>query len=226
MKHDIVLTVPIYATAVEQLDQNFTVHRLWQAKHRSAFFAEIRDRVRAIATGGYPINAELMDELPKTEIIATQSVGVDHIDLAAARARGIAVTNTPDVLTDATADLTIALIMDITRRISEGDRLIRRGGWKEWSLDLMVGKELRGKTLGIIGFGRIGQAVAARAPAFGMRVAYTGRGPKSGASGENMPLDRLLSTSDVVSVHCPLTPETKHLINQTTLARKIGRAHV
>jgi len=87
MKPDVVLTVPIYATAVEQLDQSFTVHRLWQAKHRSAFFAEIRDRVRAIATGAYPVNAELMSELPKTEIIATQSVGVDHIDLAAAEDR-------------------------------------------------------------------------------------------------------------------------------------------
>jgi len=172
------------------------------------------------------MTADVMDAAPSLKVISNVAVGYNNIDVPAAQARGIVVTNTPDVLTDATADLTLALIMNITRRISEGDRLIRRGGWKEWSLDFMVGKELSGKTLGIIGFGRIGQAVAARAPGFGMRVAYAGRGPKSGASGEFMPLDRLLSTSDVVSLHCPLTSETKHLINQTTLARMKRSAYL
>jgi glyoxylate reductase len=112
------------------------------------------------------------------------------------------------------------------RRIVEGDRLVRRGQWKGFALDFMLGSDLRGKQLGIVGFGRIGQAVASRAPAFGMRVAYTGRGPKPGIAGEFMPLDRLLSTSDVVSLHCPLTPETKHLINQTTLARMKRSAYL
>src|SRR6185437_7240866 len=113
MKHDIVLTVPIYATAVEQLDQNFTVHRLWQAKHRSTFFAEIRDRVRSIAT---------------------QSVGVDHIDLAAARERGIAVTNTPDVLTEDVADIAMSLVLAVARRLVSADRHLRSGAWLKGNL--------------------------------------------------------------------------------------------
>jgi glyoxylate reductase len=160
------------------------------------------------------------------KIVSTIAVGYNNIDLAAARERGIVVTNTPDVLNESTADLTWSLILGVMRRIVEGDRLVRRGQWKGFALDFMLGSDLRGKQLGIVGFGRIGQAVAARAPAFGMRVAYTGRGPKPGVAGEFMPLDRLLSTSDVVSLHCPLTPETKHLINQTTLARMKRSAYL
>ena len=160
------------------------------------------------------------------KVVSTIAVGYNNIDIAAARERDVIVTNTPDVLTESTADLTWSLILGVMRRIVEGDRLVRRGQWKGFALDFMLGSDLRGKQLGIIGFGRIGQAVAARAPAFGMRVAYSGRGPKSGASGEFMPLDRLLSTSDVVSLHCPLTPETTHLINQTTLARMKRSAYL
>jgi glyoxylate reductase len=160
------------------------------------------------------------------KIVSTIAVGYNNIDLTAARERNIIVTNTPDVLNESTADLTWSLILGVMRRIVEGDRLVRRGGWKGFALDFMLGSDLRGKQLGIIGFGRIGQAVAARAPAFGMRVAYTGHGPKPGVDGEFMPLDRLLSTSDVVSLHCPLTPETKHLINQTTLARMKRSAYL
>jgi glyoxylate reductase len=158
------------------------------------------------------------------KVISNVAVGYNNIDVAAARARGVVVTNTPDVLTDATADLTWALIMDITRRISEGDRLVRRGGWKGWALDFMLGTELRGKQLGIVGHGRIGRAVAARAGAFGVRVVYTGG--QAPAGGDMMALDRLLSTSDIVSLHCPLTPETKHLINQASLARMKRSAYL
>jgi glyoxylate reductase len=160
------------------------------------------------------------------KIVSTIAVGYNNIDIAAARERGIVVTNTPDVLTESTADLTWSLILGVMRRIVEGDRLVRRGQWKGFALDFMLGSDLRGKQLGVVGFGRIGQAVAARAPAFGMRVAYTGRGPKPGVAGEFMPLDRLLSTSDIVSLHCPLTPETRHLINQTTLARMKRSAYL
>ena len=160
------------------------------------------------------------------KIVSTIAVGYNNIDIAAARERGIIVTNTPDVLNESTADLTWSLILGIMRRIVEGDRLVRRGDWKGFALDFMLGSDLRGKQLGIVGLGRIGQAVAARAPAFGMRVAYTSRSPKPSVAGEFMPLDRLLSTSDVVSLHCPLTPETKHLINQTTLARMKRSAYL
>jgi glyoxylate reductase len=153
------------------------------------------------------------------KVIANIAVGYDNIDVAAARARGIVVTNTPDVLTEASADFTWALILGITRRLSEGERLVRRGGWKGWSLDFMLGTELRGKQLGIVGFGRIGRAVAARAAAFGMHVAHTGRA-------DGMPLDRLLATSDVVSLHVPLTKETTHLIDQPALARMKRSAYL
>jgi glyoxylate reductase len=186
--------------------------------------ARLRDKEGVVCVVTDVITADVMDAAPGLKVIANVAVGYNNIDVPAAQARGIVVTNTPDVLTDATADLTIALIMDITRRISEGDRLIRRGGWKEWSLDLMVGKELRGKTLGIIGFGRIGQAVAARAVAFGMRVIHSRAQIVSGR--DAIPMDRLLATADIVSIHCPLTPDTHHMINQAALARMKRSAYL
>ena len=172
------------------------------------------------------IDRAVLEAGRELKIVSTIAVGYNNIDIAAAGERGIVITNTPDVVTESTADLTWSLILGVMRRIVEGDRLVRRGQWKGFALDFMLGSDLRGKQLGIVGFGRIGQAVAARAPAFGMRVAYTGRAPKPDVEGEFMPLDRLLSTSDVVSLHCPLTSETKHLINQTTLARMKRSAYL
>jgi len=160
------------------------------------------------------------------KVIANAAVGYNNIDVAAARERGIVVTNTPGVLTAATADLTWALILGITRRIGEGERLVRRNGWKGWTFDFMLGAELRGKQLGIVGYGGIGRAVAARGRAFGMRVAYTSRTPKNEPDAEAMPFDRLLATSDIVSLHCPLTPETRHLIDQPALARMKRSAYL
>jgi len=165
------------------------------------------------------VDRAVLDAADALEVIANIAVGYNNIDLVAARERGIAVTNTPDVLTEASADFTWALILGITRRIGEGERLVRRGEWKGWALDFMLGAELRGKQLGIVGYGRIGRAVAARAAAFGMHVVHNSR---SGG----MPLDRLLSTSDVVSLHCPLTPETFHLIDQAALARMKRSAYL
>ena len=147
------------------------------------------------------------------------AVGYDNIDVAAASARGIVVTNTPDVLTEATAELTWALILAVTRRIGEGERLVRRGGWKGWALDFMLGMELRGKQLGIIGRGRIGRAVAARAPAFGMTAVFAARGARSSGDLPEMSLDELLVTSDVISIHTPLTASTRHMIDRRALAR-------
>lgn len=172
------------------------------------------------------IDRQIIDAGTGLKIIANAAVGYNNIDVAAARERGIIVTNTPGVLTDATADLTWALILGITRRIGEGERLIRRNAWRGWTFDFMLGAELRGKQLGIVGFGGIGRAVAARGRAFGMRIAYTSRTPKNDREAEAMPLDRLLTTSDVVSLHCPLTPETKHLINQPSLARMKRSAYL
>jgi glyoxylate reductase len=166
------------------------------------------------------VDRALLEAARDLRIVANVAVGYNNIDVAAARERGILVTNTPDVLTGATADFTWALILSISRRLGEGERLVRRGGWKGWTFDFMLATELRGKQLGIVGYGRIGQAVAARAAAFGMTVAHASR------SGGGIPLDRLLSTSDVVSLHVPLTPDTKHLIDQPALARMKRTAYL
>jgi glyoxylate reductase len=123
------------------------------------------------------------------------------------------------VLTEAVADLTWALILDVTRRVSEGDRLVRGGRWTGWTFEFMLGASIQGKQLGLVGGGRIGRAVAARAPAFGMRVAVASRRDPGWPGAQFMPLDRLLATSDVVSLHVPMTPATRHLIDQPALAR-------
>jgi len=170
--------------------------------------------------------------LPDLKVVSAVAVGINNIDAKTAAELGVIVTNTPDVLTESTADLTWALILGIMRRVTEGDRLVRRGGWKAWAFDFLLGTELRGKQLGIVGFGRIGRAVATRAAAFGVRVAYHARNPQAptvalaGIEAEPMPLDRLLATSDIVSLHCPLTPETRHLIDQTALARMKRSAYL
>ena len=172
------------------------------------------------------VSRDVIDAGTQLKVIANAAVGYNNIDVVAARERDIIVTNTPGVLTDATADLTWALILGITRRIGEGERLVRHGAWKGWTFDFMLGAEVRGKQLGIVGYGGIGQAVAARGRAFGMRIAYTSRTPKSAPDAEGMSLDRLLGTSDVVSLHCPLTPETRHLIDQPALARMKRSAYL
>jgi glyoxylate reductase len=173
------------------------------------------------------IDRAVIEAATDLRIIANVAVGYNNVDAAAARERGIIVTNTPDVLTGATADLTWVLILGITRRIGEGERLVRRHAWPGWAFDQLLGMELRGKQLGIIGYGRIGRAVAARAAPFGMRVAYAARPGQAGeAAAEPMPVDRLLSTSDVVSIHVPLTPETRHLIDQPALARMKRTAYL
>jgi glyoxylate reductase len=184
----------------------------------------VRDKQGIVCLLTDAITAEVMDAAPGLKVVANVAVGYNNIDIAAAEARGIVVTNTPEVLTEATADLAWTLIMDVTRRVTEGDRLVRRGGWKGWALDFMLGTELSGKTLGIIGYGRIGRAVAARAVPFGLRVIHSDvqAVPGSGA----IPIDRLLATSDIVSIHCPLTPETRHLINQAALARMKRSAYL
>jgi lactate dehydrogenase-like 2-hydroxyacid dehydrogenase len=157
------------------------------------------------------VDASLMDACPRLRVISTMAVGVDHIDLVAAADRGIAVGHTPDVLTDATADLTMALLLAAARRLPEGLRSVRDGSWGDWDPGWLLGLELRGACLGIVGMGRIGQAVAERARAFGMRVMATG-----GRSAEH-DLDAVLAAADVVSLHCPLTPATRGLIDAAAL---------
>jgi glyoxylate reductase len=173
------------------------------------------------------IDAAVLDAAgPSLKVVANVAVGYNNIDVAACRARGVAVTNTPDVLTNACADFTWALILAITRRLGEGERVVRAGTWTGWALDYMLGTELRGKQLGLVGLGRIARAVAAKAPAFGMSVAYASRSAAELPGATAMALDRLLATSDVVSLHVPLTAATTHLIDRKALAKMRRTAYL
>ena len=181
--------------------------------------ARIADKDALISLLTDAVDRSVVDAAPDLKVIANVAVGFNNIDIPYALSRGVVVTHTPDVLTESVADFTWALILAITRRLAEGERVVRRGAWKGWALDFMLGTELRGKQLGLVGVGRIGRAVAARAPAFGMRVAFTEVFETTVDGAEAMSFDRLLTTSDVVSLHVPLTPETRHLIDKRTLAR-------
>jgi glyoxylate reductase len=225
LKPKVLLTRRIPSSALATLEEACDVDRNdGDALTPDQLLSRVRDKQGIVCLLTDAITPDVMDAAPGLKVVANVAVGYNNIDIAAASARGIVVTNTPEVLTEATADLAWALIMDVTRRVSEGDRLIRRDGWKGWALDFMLGTELSGKTLGIIGYGRIGRAVAARAVPFGLRVIHSDvqAVPGSGA----IPIDRLLATSDIVSIHCPLTPETRHLINQAALARMKRSAYL
>lgn len=165
------------------------------------------------------VDKAVIDAAPGLKVIANVAVGYNNIDVDYARSRHVVVTNTPDVLTDATANMTIALILAATRRLTEAERLLRRGEWRGQRFDFMIGSDIRDRQLGIIGIGRIGQLVAEKAQALGMRIAYYTKNRRQLPGCESMSLDQLLSTSDVVSLHVPLLPETRHLIDRTALSR-------
>jgi glyoxylate reductase len=169
------------------------------------------------------IDGELLDAAPELRVVANLAVGYDNVDVAAATARGVVVTNTPDVLTDATADLTWALILSAARRVVEGDTLVRNGTWTGWSPTQLLGVSLTGKTLGIFGMGKIGAAVARRARGFSMSVIYTNRTRNAAVEAElgarAVSFDELLEQSDVLALHAPSTPETHHVIDAAALAR-------
>jgi glyoxylate reductase len=174
------------------------------------------------------IDDALLARAPRLRVVANVAVGLDNVDLAACAARSVHVTNTPDVLTEATADLAMGLLLAAARRIAEGDRLIRAGGFTGWTPTFMLGSQVHGTTLGIVGLGRIGQALARRARGFGMHVFYNQRTrlaePLERALGATYvaALDELVASADVVSIHCPLTPETRHLFDAKRLARMRG----
>jgi glyoxylate reductase len=177
------------------------------------------------------IDGALFARAPKLRVVANCAVGYDNVDLAAATAAGVCITNTPDVLTEATAELAFALLLACARRLGEGERLVRSGAWTGWALDQLLGQQLAGKTLGIVGYGRIGRALARRAEAFGMNIVYadpaaTGA-PGPGLNPTAVPADpgraravaitELFATADAISLHCPLTPQTRDLVNARTL---------
>jgi len=170
------------------------------------------------------LSAEVIERLPTSvRAICNYSVGVDHVDLAAAKARGLIVTNTPDVLSDATAEIAILLMLGAARRASEGERLVREATWKDWSPSFMVGRQVTGKRFAVVGMGRVGQVVARRARGFDMEIHYHNRSRLEPAAEAGAvyheTLETLLGVADVLSLNCPSTPETKGLLNAETIAR-------
>jgi glyoxylate reductase len=165
------------------------------------------------------VDAELFDAAPSVKAVANLAVGTDNIDLEEAARRGIAVGNTPGVLTDATADIAFALLLNVARRINEGERQVRDGEWVSWYPTHMIGGDTTGMTLGIVGWGRIGQAMARRGEGFGMHVVHSSR-----SSG--IPFEQLLEEADYVSLHTPLTPETRHLLGAPEFRRMKNTAYL
>ncbi|GAC1454554.1 MAG: D-glycerate dehydrogenase [Gemmatimonadaceae bacterium] len=186
----------------------------------------VKGRQALVVAGLDKIDQAIIDRGTDLKIIANVAVGFNNVDVPYARSKGIAVTNTPDVLTEATANMAIALILTATRRLTEAERLLRRGEWKGFRFDFMVGSDIRDHQLGVVGIGRIGQVVAEKAKNLGMRIAYYDTVPRNLPGYESMSLDQLLSTSDVVTLHVPLLPETRHLINRTSLSRMKRSAYL
>lgn len=200
------------------------VHRKNEPPLREEFLKETSDVDGVLILLTEKINEEFLENAKNLKAVSSFSVGVDHIDLDACTRRGIIVTHTPNVLTETTADLAFALMLAASRRVAEGDRYIRNGKWKaQWSPTLLVGYDMHAATLGIVGFGRIGQAVARRASGFGMKIIYYDRkGANTGVAGsfdaKYAPLDELLRSSDIISVHLPLTDETKNLFGESSFS--------
>ncbi len=189
--------------------------RVWEGDGsipREELLAGVATADALVCLLGAKVDAELLDRAPRLKVVANVAVGVDNVDLAAAAARGVTVTNTPDVLTDATADLAMALLLAAARRTSEAERWLREGRFERWAYRDFWGMGLGGKALGILGYGRIGRAVGVRATAFGMVV----RGLTSQATPEE--IDALVAESDVLSIHVPLGDATRHLVDR----RRIG----
>jgi glyoxylate reductase len=206
-------------------------HRGETALAKAALIERLRDKDALLCQLTQEVDAEVLASAPKLRIVANVAVGTDNIDVAAATARGIAVTNTPGVLDDSTADFAFALLLAVSRRVVEGDRMVRSGAWRGWDLMLLLGADVHGKTLGIVGLGRIGRRVAARARGFGMRVLYHNR--KRLAAEEERALgvewaekERLLAEADFITLHVPLIPETRHLIGARELARMKPTAYL
>ena len=230
----VVVTGRIPGEAVERLRAVHDVSA-WEA-HKAIDRAELLARVKGadaiLSLLTEKVDAELLDAAgPQLRLVSNVAVGYNNIDVAACTERGIRVTNTPGVLTEATADIAMALVLASTRRMGEGERVIRsRTPW-QWGMFYMLGMGIQGRQLGIVGMGQIGIATARRAKAFGMTIAYTKRTPLDDATARelgatHMDIDELLATSDVVSLHCPYSPDTHHYINAARLAQMKKSAYL
>jgi glyoxylate reductase len=226
MKPKVFATHGLFAPARALLEKHFEVD-YWTGQPRpprDELLRRVAGKNALICLLTEKVNDELLDRAPDLRIAATVSVGYDNIDVAACTRRKIVATHTPGVLDDTTADFAFALLMAIARRIVEGDAWMRSGTWPGWDLDQLCGSDVSGKTLGILGFGRIGRAMAKRAQGFDMRILYTDAmraAPEveRDLHAEYVDRDRLLAGADFVSVHVPLLPETRRLINAATLAK-------
>jgi glyoxylate reductase len=208
--------------SLSMLLPDYEVRVLGYAPNEHELAAEVPDVDALITLVSDPVTEAVIQAGRKLKIVANYAVGVNNIDRAAAAARGIVVTNTPGVLTDATADLTLALILALARRVVEGDRMVRGGRFAGWAPDLLLGRELKGKVLGVVGPGRIGRAVARRARAFGMTVIAFGRSPRTDDDSDDparVSFDELLRRSDVISLHVPLNDDTRNLFNREAFLR-------
>lgn len=219
MRYTVVLTAEFPAIATSLLSPHFDViaHPTEHDRSEDDVAMLLAEADAAIVLLSDPITRRVLESNPNLRIVSNFAVGYNNIDLAAARELGVTVTNTPGVLTEATADLTMALILATARRIVESDAELRASGRCEWEPLAFLGASLQGKRLGIIGMGRIGTAVAHRARAFGMEIVSAGRGDS---------LDDLLATSDIVSLHVPLSQDIHHLIDATALAKMKGGGYL
>lgn len=224
----VVVTGRVPADALSILRGSGAVVEAWDSdgpQPRPALLASVAGADALVTLLTERVDAELLDAAgPQLRVVANVAVGYNNIDMPACRARSVAATNTPGVLTEATADIAMALILMTTRRLGEGERIIRSRTKWQWGMSFLLGSSIQDRTLGIIGMGQIGRALARRASAFGLNIVYSNRRPvgddvSSGLGARFGTLDELLAESDIVSVNCPYSPETHHLIDATRLAQ-------
>jgi lactate dehydrogenase-like 2-hydroxyacid dehydrogenase len=216
MKHEVILVTKVFPRTQQKLEAEFTVHKMYEAADRDAFLKQHAPRLRALATfGPFGADAKLMDALPRLELISHFGVGYDSIDVGAARQRKVIVTNTPDVLNDCVADTALSLILNVMRQFPQSENWLRSGKWLAGPYPLTV--SLGGKTLGILGLGRIGEAIAKRAQAFGMKIAYHNRKKKDVPHPYHPNVVSLAKASDVLLVAAPGGAETKNIVNAAVL---------
>jgi lactate dehydrogenase-like 2-hydroxyacid dehydrogenase len=217
MKPDLLVVGPMYPPTLAAIDAAYTTHKLWLAPDRDAFLASVADRIDAASTSGTRgMDAATMDKLPKLKMISHFGVGVDSLDVDAAKKRGITITNTPDVLNADVADLAIALLLAAVRRIPAGDRYVRDGRWLKGAMPLA--ETIQGKTLGIIGLGRIGKEIARRAEAFNLKIAYQGPNKKKDVAWPYFADPVALAKEvDFIVASCPGGEATRGVVSRAVL---------
>ena len=216
MKPDIIIVAKLHQPTQEILEKEFTTHRLYEATDRDAFLKALASKVAGVASGGSGVNAAMMDALPKLKLISHFGVGYDSVDIGAAKKRGIRVTNTPDVLNDCVADTAIALALNVMRKFPQSEAYLRAGSWAARG-GYPLTTSLGGKTMGIVGLGRIGEAIAKRARASGMKIAYHNRNKKDVPYPYYPDPVSLAKASDVLMLVTPGGAETKNLVNARVL---------